>query len=658
MTRCEAAPSGAREDERGRAAAAAREIAAGLAVLAVYLAFTHAFAGARAVSDAHGRSLLALERWAHLDVGHQLNGVLIRHGWLGALAAWEYATTYVLATFGFVGYLWWRRSPAYPWARNMLIWITLIAICCFAAWPSTPPRLLPGEGYTDIIALHHPPATWGTGAVSAGANPYAAMPSLHIGWVAWIGVAAVRARCGAAVACLCALHLVVTGLVIVATAAHYVVDIPGGLLLVPAAAGAEALRARLVRAGVLRGLLPGHDLRGEAVPDAPSAPPRRAAAGAPPASGESGEVPQVVGGVAEFTGPGPAAARVRALLAERLPDLPRLTDLPRPAGRLRPPGGPDRARLDGAAEIDLGWHVRETALPAPGDRRARDALVARLIAEPLGAGRPPWRLHLIRGGGTAPDAVVVLLHRALADGDGPLGPLRGILDPAADVPGPGRSAVLPAPAPPAMAAPPAIGGGAAPRYGFGTATLPLDRVREVARAAGVRLTALLAALTGDAAAEAAAEEGGAPSGAWTLRVAVVPEERGGDRRLDVPVDDRPLRERLAGLRRAAGDRPPAGPAPFAGAVVATLRGPSGPLLLAGAPLGGLHPILPPAGSVPITVGALSRDGALHVCVVAETRALPAPDRFAGGLLRAFEKLAAEFGVDAGPGRSGAQTGTP
>ncbi|MWA04718.1 hypothetical protein F8568_030975, partial [Actinomadura sp. LD22] len=273
MTRCEAAPSGAREDERGRAAAAAREIAAGLAVLAVYLAFTHAFAGARAVSDAHGRSLLALERWAHLDVGHQLNGVLIRHGWLGALAAWEYATTYVLATFGFVGYLWWRRSPAYPWARNMLIWITLIAICCFAAWPSTPPRLLPGEGYTDIIALHHPPATWGTGAVSAGANPYAAMPSLHIGWVAWIGVAAVRARCGAAVACLCALHLVVTGLVIVATAAHYVVDIPGGLLLVPAAAGAEALRARLVRAGVLRGLLPGHDLRGEAEPDAPSAPP-------------------------------------------------------------------------------------------------------------------------------------------------------------------------------------------------------------------------------------------------------------------------------------------------------------------------------------------------------------------------------------------------
>ncbi|HEU5029407.1 MAG TPA: wax ester/triacylglycerol synthase domain-containing protein, partial [Spirillospora sp.] len=319
---------------------------------------------------------------------------------------------------------------------------------------------------------------------------------------------------------------------------------------------------------------------------------------------------------------------------------------------------------------------------ATGDRRARDALVAALVAEPLGAGRPPWRLHLIRGGGTAPDAVVVLLHRALADGAGPLDVLRGILDPAAGVPEPGPAAVLPAPAPPAVAVPPAPTGAAPSRHGFGTATLPLDRVREVARAAGVRLTALLAALAGDAAAEAAAEEGTAPPGAWTLRVAVSPEPfatppgrgrataldgpaaldgpdgTGGARWLDVPVDARPLRERLAGVRRTAGDRPPAGRAPFAGAAVATLRGPSGPLLLAGAPLGGLHPILPPARGVPIAVAALSRDGALHVSVIAETRAVPAPDRFAAGLLRAFEKLAAEFGVDAGPGRSGAQTGTP
>ncbi|MDL4817090.1 bifunctional phosphatase PAP2/O-acyltransferase family protein [Actinomadura opuntiae] len=643
MTRCEAAPSGAREEGRGRAAAAAREIAGGLVVLAVYLAFTHAFAGARAVSDAHGRSLLALERWAHLDVGPELNGVLIRHGWLGALAAWEYATTYVLATFGFLGYLWWRRNPAYPWARNLLIWITLIAICCFAAWPSTPPRLLPGEGYTDIIALHHPPATWGTGAVSAGANPYAAMPSLHIGWVAWIGVAAVRARCGAAVAWLCGLHLVVTGLVIVATAAHYVVDIPGGLLLVPAAAGAEALRARFVRAF------------------SPSA--------------ESPGAPQVVGAVAEFAGPGPAAGRVRALLAERLPDVPALTRL----------SGLRRTR----GEVDLVWHVRECAVPAPGDRRALDGLVARLAAEPFDPVRPPWRLHLVRGGGELPDAVVALVRRSPADGARLLDLLRSVLERPSEQAGSGeasRKAVLPAPAPSDLAVPAAVGA-PGPGYLFGTVTLPLERVRDVARAAGVRVGDLLAALT----AEAVGGRGTQPPGGRTLRVAVPSklwpdgghpalDGSAGVRWLDVPIDARPFRERLEEMRareragparpaalRSAGVLRPASPAsadagesgdPLPGAMVVNVRGPSGPLLAAGTPVRDVHLVLPPPAGLPVAVTALSKDGALHVSVMAEARALPEPDRFADGLLRAFEKLAAEFGADTGPGRSGERTGTP
>ncbi|MCQ0012146.1 phosphatase PAP2 family protein [Actinomadura madurae] len=327
MNRSGAVASGAEDGDAGRAASAAREIAAALAVLVVYLVFTHAFSGDRAASDAHGRALLDFERWARLDAERPLNDLLVRHEWLGAVAAWEYATTYVIGTFGLLAYLWWTRNPAYAWARNTLILVTLIAICCFAVWPTTPPRLLPGEGYTDVIAIHHPPATWGTTVVSAGANPYAAMPSLHIGWVAWIGVAAVRARCGALLAWLCALHLVVTGLVIVATAAHYVVDIPGGYCSFrppPGSSGcAPASRRDAGPPDAAPGAGPGREQR-------------VAAADAFFLHVESAEVPQVVGGVAEFAGPGPSAERVRALMAERLPDLPRLTQRISSGGVLRP----------------------------------------------------------------------------------------------------------------------------------------------------------------------------------------------------------------------------------------------------------------------------------------------------------------------------------
>ncbi|WP_067803191.1 bifunctional phosphatase PAP2/O-acyltransferase family protein [Actinomadura formosensis] len=677
--------AGTGDEAGGRAAAAAREIVTALGVLVVYLVFTHAFSGDRAASDAHGRALLEFEQWARLDAERPLNDLLVRHGWLGAVAAWEYATTYVIGTFGFLGWLWWRRSPVYAWARNMLILVTLIAICCFALWPTTPPRLLPGEGYADIIAHHHPPATWGTGMVSAGANPYAAMPSLHIGWVAWIGVAAVRARCGAFFTWLCAAHLAVTGLVIVATSAHYVVDIPGGLLLIPAAAVAER-----VRAGLLRGR------RDD--PPRPGRQQRMAAADAFFLYVESRDVPQVVGGVAEFAGPGPPAERVRALITERLPRLPRLTQRVRSGGAFR------RPRWVEAGYVDLRRHVQEVDLPASGGRRALDGLVARLIAEPLDRDRPPWRFFLVRREG-GPDAAVVLFHHALVDGTGVIDILRALLEPAlpeAAVRGPRglrrAAAVLPGLVLLGLdgtARTVSVTGTLGPERAFGTATLPLDRVRAVARAAGVAVADVLLALVGELVADVLERRGERVDGR-PLRTAVpmtlrapAPPGRGRTAvpgnltavlRLDVPVGRMPVRDRLAAVHDAAERRRGSGravagtavlrlmgalPPPLHaraargihragsfGGIVSTMPGPPLPMSLAGAPLGDVHPILPLAGGVPFAVGALSWNGALHVSVTAEPRVLPESAGFPGGLLRAFERLAAAV-----PTGSGAQSGT-
>ncbi|MFA1543157.1 bifunctional phosphatase PAP2/O-acyltransferase family protein [Actinomadura monticuli] len=683
--------TGDADADGGRAASAAREIATALAVLVVYLVFTHAFSGDRATSDAHGRALLEFERWAHLDAERPLNDLLVRHGPLGAAAAWEYATTYVIGTFGFLAWLWWRRSPVYAWARNTLILVTLIAICCFALWPATPPRLLAGEGYTDIIALHHPPATWGTGVVSAGANPYAAMPSLHIGWVAWIGVAAVRARCGAFFTWLCALHLVVTGLVIVATSAHYVVDIPGGLLLVPAAAAAERARARLVEG------------RRPRDPARPRREQRVAAADSFFLHVESRDVPQVVGGVAEFAGPAPSAERVRALFAERLPRLPRLTQRVRPGGAFR------RPRWVETGAVDLCRHVQEVRLPAPG-RRALDDLVARLVAEPLDHGRPLWRFCLVRRGPDGPDAVVILFHHAIADGIGAVDILRGLLEPAlpeaAPRRGPGRlaraAAVLPGLALLGLdgaARTASVAGTLGPARVFGTATLPLDRVRAVARASGARVTDVLLALAGEVVADVLERRGERPDGR-PLRAAVpmtlrapappgrgrtaVPGNLTAALRLDVPVDPMPVRDRLAAVHAAAERRRRSGravastaalrlmgalPPPlharaargtyragFFGGIVSNMPGPPLPMSLAGVPLGDVHPILPLADGVPFAVGALSWNGSLHISVTAEPRVLPEAAAFPDGLLRAFEGLAAAVGAGSGAG-SGAQSGT-
>ena len=714
------------------------EVSVGLAVFAVYLVCTHSFAESRRITDANGMLLLRFERWTGIDVERPLNEFLSRHHTLGALAAWEYATTYVVGTFGVLVVLWWRRSPIYPWARNTLIFTTLIAIVCFAMWPTTPPRLLPGEGYTDIVAIHHPPMTWGTGVVSAGADQFAAMPSLHMAWIAWMGVVAFRAGCRTSVKVLCVLDLVVTGYVVVATATHYLIDIAGGLLLIPVAMFLERVRvnerakmARRAKAreaarrsrerrpislrpiSLLQGTLrpgslgpvllrPGVRRPGTLGPDAPRdaagrrpavlrrRPPRVAAADAFFLYVESAEVPQQVGGIGvlDLRDGAPAIADVRALMAERLPRLPRLTQ------RISPPGAFRRPRWVDDPDIDLTWHVRTTTLPAPGGRRALEEFVAGLAGSRLDQNRPLWQLWLVHGVGPGEGAVVVLLHHVIADGLGVVDILRNILEPqlplpAGDLPkGPGPLArsvfgavglvqlALDGTAPATS-----ITGRMAADRTFRTVSLPLDRVRALAKRAGVRVTDVMLTLIGEVIGEVLVLRGEETAGK-ALRAAVpltlrppAPPGHGrsavaGNRtaalRLDVPVGPLPARDRLLAVHRSAEHRRRSGrglastavlrgmglfPVPmqawaargtyrarFFGAIVSNMPGPSVEMSFAGVPLREVYPLLPLADGVPLGVGALSWSGRLYLSITAEPHLMPEARDFDIRLRQAFERL--------------------
>ena len=80
-------------------------------------------------------------------------------------------------------------------------------------------------------------------------------------------------------------------------------------------------------------------------------------------------------------------------------------------GRLAPPEWRD-------ADVDLDFHIRRVALPAPADERTLFDLATRLAAEPFDRTRPLWRFTVIDGldGGRA--AMVQQLHHTITDGEG------------------------------------------------------------------------------------------------------------------------------------------------------------------------------------------------------------------------------------------------
>ncbi|HET6506403.1 MAG TPA: wax ester/triacylglycerol synthase family O-acyltransferase [Baekduia sp.] len=67
-------------------------------------------------------------------------------------------------------------------------------------------------------------------------------------------------------------------------------------------------------------------------------------------------------------------------------------------------------------DFDLDFHIRESAIPPPGDDRKLAETVSRIFARPLDRTRPLWELYLIHG---LPDGRVALLtkvHHAVVDG--------------------------------------------------------------------------------------------------------------------------------------------------------------------------------------------------------------------------------------------------
>ncbi len=80
------------------------------------------------------------------------------------------------------------------------------------------------------------------------------------------------------------------------------------------------------------------------------------------------------------------------------------------------PLGLDRPYWIEDPNFDLEYHLREIALPAPGDDHKLAAQVSRLTSRHLDRARPLWELYLIQGLEGGRCAVMTKMHHAMIDG--------------------------------------------------------------------------------------------------------------------------------------------------------------------------------------------------------------------------------------------------
>ncbi len=112
-----------------------------------------------------------------------------------------------------------------------------------------------------------------------------------------------------------------------------------------------------------------------------------------------------------FEGPAPEHAEFRDHIASRLYLVPRFRQKLRfvPLGQGRPVWVDD-------PHLNLGYHVRHTALPPPGTFAQLRTLAARIFSQELDRSKPLWEMWLIEGLEGGRFAIVAKSHHALVDG--------------------------------------------------------------------------------------------------------------------------------------------------------------------------------------------------------------------------------------------------
>jgi hypothetical protein len=188
-------------------------------------------------ADHHAHQLVALERWLHLFLEASVqHGTRALPG-LSSLLGTAYLTLHLAVTGGVLLWLHQRRPAAFAFVRTALLLASTLALVGFLAFPVAPPRLS-GIGIADTVSNGH--IDLNKGLVSTLYNPYAAVPSMHIGYALIVGASLLLYARRLLVRALGALYAPFMLLVVVATGNHFFFDAAAGALVAVLAAAAAA----------------------------------------------------------------------------------------------------------------------------------------------------------------------------------------------------------------------------------------------------------------------------------------------------------------------------------------------------------------------------------------------------------------------------------
>jgi hypothetical protein len=225
------------------------EAAIVLAFYAAYEASRGIVVGDRRVAVDHARAITSLEQRLHLFVEPSVQRAVQAVPELLTLIGGAYLTLHLSVTAGLLLWLHRRRPAAFAPVRTTLLLASALALVGFLLYPTAPPRLA-DVGLVDTVSSRH--IDLNNGLLSSLYNPYAAVPSLHMGYALVVTAALVRYARTRLARLTGLLYSLFVLLVIVATGNHFLFDAAAGAAVVALAHLLAYAIGRVAAAGVAR----------------------------------------------------------------------------------------------------------------------------------------------------------------------------------------------------------------------------------------------------------------------------------------------------------------------------------------------------------------------------------------------------------------------
>lgn len=120
------------------------------------------------------------EPWLQAKVSH-VEFLLVVFNWL-------WSNVHLPVMIGCLLWIYFAHRKDYGFYRNWFLSMNVMGIAIYALLPTAPPRLVPSSGIVDTLYVLSPHSLqWGIN--SSTANPYAAMPSLHMAYALFVACA-------------------------------------------------------------------------------------------------------------------------------------------------------------------------------------------------------------------------------------------------------------------------------------------------------------------------------------------------------------------------------------------------------------------------------------------------------------------------------------